>query len=326
MNWYKIIWHYQNRFKFWNWSEIFALTGQTPSEIIALTNKINLVDPLSVLPYSKKNYNSVASDYILENYLDTSVFLPCYNEFGISSRFVTVRHTPIWADYIYDTDWYWKQNWIRSFGQILLLFPTIKKVYIGCSTALQMSHNSSDLDLIIETEIHCVWATKVYFAILSKLVKYYDFNFFVWVLLKIKNDRASIKILKKQSLNHKIKIDFGLVYSRKKNEKESQTESWQKFYRDKERNLFIWRRLEIVQDFTNQFLNTPKDTPITGVIVVNKIFNVFNFWLLRSLFLTFLPIFFVIGLIAYFYQQHINKYNLNMLVRWNIYSQYNLIY
>ena len=306
---------------------MFALTNKTPSQITTLIDNISVVDPLSVLAYNKKNYNDKAIKNIFDNYSNLQYFAPTINNFGISSRFAVASHSPLWADYVYDTDWYWKQSWIRSFGQFFLFFPSVKKVYLGCSVALQMSHNGSDVDLIIETTPHCVWATKVYFAILSKVVKYYNFNFLLWVYFKIRNDTQAITKLKYQNLDHKIKIDFGLVYTNKnQNQKIVQnTEIWQEFYKDKERNLFIWRRLEIVQDYVD-ILDISKNNPKNGIIVVNKIFNSFGFELIKGLLFFLFSIFFIIGLIAYLYQRRINKHNVNMVVQWNIYSQYNLIY
>jgi hypothetical protein len=239
MNLYPLVFQQQNRYKFWNWDELFYYTKLTPTEIKAIVDnkEYQLSDPLSALVFSHKNHDQRAIDNIFDNYSNPSNFELSYNEYGLSTNFITKAQSPMWQNFNSNTDWYWKQNWIYKNGQWLTVFPLIKEVYLSCSAALENSHDGSDIDLMIQVHPNCVWITKPYFAILSKVLKYYDLNFPLAAFYFLSNQINRLKELKHNCVTDKIKIDFGLVF-----ESQSQLE---KYYSNKERNIFIWSALEV---------------------------------------------------------------------------------
>jgi hypothetical protein len=357
MNLYNLVFQQQNRYKFWNWGEVFACTKLTPSEIKAIVHnkQYSLQDPLSTLVFSHKNHDQRALDNIFDNYCNPQHFELSYNDYGLSTNFILHAQSPMWQNFNSNTDWYWKQNWIYKYGQWLLIFPGVRNVYLSCSAALENSHDGSDIDLMTQVQPNFVWITKPYFAILSKVLKYYDLSFPLAAFYLFTNQTDKLKNLKHKNLKDKIKIDFGLVF-----EAHSQLE---KYYSNKERNLFIWSALEIKSKVEerlsfqneNQFIsNLPQrifrsaqddghnfninqidtnleiDTSLDCFVPRNdlqtkKTINQFAFKLIQILLYPSLVIIAPIGILNYWYEQK-HRNNFNKLVLWNIYSQYNLVY
>jgi hypothetical protein len=239
MNLYYLVFQQQNRYKFWNWDEVFAYTKLTPSEVKQIIDdkKYELNDPLSTLVFSHKNHEQRAIDNIFDNYSNPKNFELSYNNYGLSTNFILQTQSPIWQNYNSNTDWYWKQNWIYKYSQWLQIFPGVSNVFLSCSAALENSHDGSDIDLMIQVRPNFVWITKPYFAILSKVLKYYSLNFPLAVFYILTNQISKLEDLKHNCVKDKIKIDFGLVF-----ESQSQLE---KYYSNKERNIFIWSALKV---------------------------------------------------------------------------------
>ena len=319
MDLYQLVFQQQNRYKFWNWDELFSYTKLTPSEIkqIVDNKEYKLSDPLSILVFSHKNHEQRALDNIFDNYTNPSNFELNYNEYGLSTNFILRTQSPNWQNYNLNTDWYWKQNWIYKYGQLLQMLPGVKSVYLSCSVAMENSHQGSDIDLIIQVHKNCVWITKPYFAILSKILKYYDLNFGLAVLYLFTNQTKKLEILKYKNIKNKIKIDFGMVF-----EGESDVV---KYYCNRERNIFVWSALKL-NSFSNiqiyaKTLNSFTSNSITyKPLLSNCSFNLIKI-LLYPTTLLILPF----GLLNFTFEQK-NKSDYNKLVLWKIYSQYNLVY
>jgi hypothetical protein len=236
---YNLVFQQQNRYKFWNWDEVFAYTKLTPSEVKAIVDnkEYEVSDPLSALVFSHKNHEQRAIDNIFDNYTNPSNFELSYNDYGLSTNFILHAQSPMWQNFNSNTDWYWKQNWVCKYGQWLQIFPGVRNVFLSCSAALENSHDGSDIDLMIQVHKNFVWITKPYFAIMSKFLKYYDLNFLLAVFYFLSNQINRLEELKHNCVKDKIKIDFGLVF-----ESQSQLE---KYYSNIERNMFIWSALEV---------------------------------------------------------------------------------
>jgi hypothetical protein len=343
MNLYSLVFQQQNRYKFWNWDELFYYTKLTPSGIKAIVGKkeYQLSDPLSTLVFSHKNHDQRAIDNIFDNYTNPSNFELSYNEYGLSSNFILKAQSPMWQNFNSNTDWYWKQNWIYKNGQILSIFPGVKNIFLSCSAALENSHDGSDIDLMIQVHKNFVWIAKPYFAILSKVLKYYDLNFPLAAFYFVTNQISKLEDLKHYNVKDKIKIDFGLVF-----EDQSQLV---KYYSNEERNLFIWSALEVntqVEErlsFQNklQFISNPpqkifhstqgddhildKPFEIQNSIQIKAPINQFAFKVIKILLYPTLILVAPIGISNYLYEQK-HRENYNKLVLWSIYSQYNLVY
>lgn len=218
MNISDLVFQQQNRYKFWNWDEVFAYTNLTPTEAKEIINLQNyqLQDPFSTLVYSHKNHEPKVLDNLFKNYVNPQKFKLGYNSYGISANFILEAQSPTWQNYNSNTDWYWKQNWIYKYGQILQVFPGVKNIYLSCSAALENSHHGSDIDLVIQTHKHWVWITKAYFAVLSKVLKYYDLNFLLATFYYLTWQNFKLESLKHNNTENKIKIDFGLVFEDEK--------------------------------------------------------------------------------------------------------------
>jgi hypothetical protein len=326
MNLYSLVFQQQNRYKFWNWDEVFAYTKLTPSEVKSIVDnkEYELSDPLSTLVFSHKNHDKRALDNIFDNYTNPGNFELSYNEYGLSTNFILKSQSPIWQNFNSNTDWYWKQNWIYKYGQLLTIFPGVRNVFLSCSAALENSHDGSDIDLMIQVRKNFVWITKPYFAILSKFIKYYDLNFPLVAFYFITNQISKLEDLKNKNVKDKIKIDFGLVFEDEKD--------LEKYYSNKERNVFIWSALEIKNSNTQNRRVEVYETQstYTDLKSINKIqtkepLNQFAFKLIKILLYPTLIIIAPIGILNYWYEQR-HRDNYNKLILWNIYSQYNLVY
>jgi hypothetical protein len=355
MNLYNLVFQQQNRYKFWNWDEVFAYTKLTPSEVkwIVDNKEYELSDPLSALVFSHKNHDPRALDNIFDNYTNPSNFELSYNEYGLSTNFILHAQSPMWQNFNSNTDWYWKQNWIYKNGQLLTIFHGVRNVFLSCSAALENSHDGSDIDLMIQVHKNFVWITKPYFAILSKVLKYYDLNFIKASFYFLTKQISRLEELKHNCVKDKIKIDFGLVF-----ESQSQLEQ---YYSNKERNIFIWSALDIksqveeasvspfsIVEKSTLSINTPtqeisnppdrisgsaqddghildKPFEISKSIQTKKPLNQYIFKTIQILLYPTLTIIAPLGILNYWYEQR-HRDNYNKLVRWNIYSQYNLVY
>jgi hypothetical protein len=353
MKLYPLVFQQQNRYKFWNWDEVFAYTKLTPTEAKQLIDnkEYQLNDPLSALVFSHKNHDQRALDNIFDNYNNPSNFLLSYNDYGLSTNFILHTQSPVWQSYNTNTDWYWKQNWIYKHGQLLTIFPGVQNVFLSCSSALENSHDGSDIDLMIQVRKNFVWITKPYFASLSKVLKYYDLNSSLAAFYFITNQISKLEKLKRDNVKYKIKIDFGLVFEDQKD--------LEKYYSNKERNLFIWSALEIkslniqnrrVEVYETQSTSTdlkPNVHPVSftttsslnasqanlvetvfqegNSIQTKKLFNKFVFKIIKTILYPTLILIAPFGILNYCYEQK-HRDNYNKLVLWNIYSQYNLVY
>ena len=294
------------RFKYWDWTELYSLTGKTPNEIKKEVLEINKthfrVDPSFVLTQSYKNHNKKYQELALDKYNCPDMFDIVVSDYGVSQKFVLHSKTPIWASYIYDNDWYWKQKWLAKYKSIFLVIPFVKNIYLSCSVASCISNSQSDIDLLILVKKNTVWFVKIYFAIVSKILKYYNFPFAKGLYLWLKKDYKALQNLKDMTLENKIKIDFGMVF-----------ETWQDVdftYREKERYFFIWNNIDVKNDLS--YFEPPLSKIISCTLFV-------VFWLI-------LPICLVFGYQNYRWQKKYNSNNANMIVRWNMYSQYNIIF
>jgi hypothetical protein len=302
MNPKQLIYHSQARFKLWTWTELERLTGQNKDEIKLNLDQNEIQDPLAVLTYNHKNYNPEYIATLEQNYTQPDLFQIKIDQFGLSNAITQRKHQPYYYHLTQNQDWYWKQKWLAKNKSLFLLIPGVKNIYLACSVASQISHDQSDVDLLIQVDSNCVWLTKIYFAVISKLLKYYEFNFILGLYFWLTGDKTELEKMKNEALHSKIKIDFGMVF-----EKWSQVES---NYSDKERHYSIWNNLDIQKEL-NYF-----QPPITQIV----------YYALIPIYYLLTPLFFLIGLIHFKWHQNHNQNNPNMLVKWSIYSQYNKIY
>ena len=302
-----LIYHSQPRFKFWTWSELSRLTGQNQQQIINQfkpENKTELqnLDPFGLLIYNHKNYNKAYTEIINNNYPKPEAFEIITNQHGIAPRFVHNHHSPYNCYLTNNTDWFWKQKWLAKHKSVLFAVPFVNNIFLACSVASQVSSEDSDVDLLIQVTPNTVWIVKIYFAIISKVLKYYDFNWFLGMWLLVSGQKTELENLKHSTLVGKIKLDFGMVF-----------EDWsvvETIYADKERHYSIWNNIDLKNNL-NYF--EPLLTKVVATI-------------LKFIFIILIPPLTIIGLIHYFWQFRHNKNNPNMVVRWAIYSQYNVIY
>lgn len=319
MNLYSLVFQQQNRYKFWNWDELFALTNLTPTQIKKIVDckGYQLQDPLSSLLFSHKNHDQRAIDNIFDNYSNHSRFELQYNDYGLSTNFILQSQNPTWQNYNHNQDWYWKQNWIYKYGQLLTTLPGVKNIYLSCSASLENSHCGSDVDLMIQTHKNWVWVSKVYFAVLSKVLKYYNLNFGLALFYFITNQVSELKSLKRDCIENKIKIDFGLVFEDEKD--------LEKYYSSKERNIFIWSALKLTNVENKIEKIKFKSNLEYGNIVYKSKVNLVSLMLIKFTLLLTVLITFPLGIANFWYEQK-NKNDYNKLVLWNVYSQYNLVY
>jgi predicted nucleotidyltransferase len=283
MNLSSLVFQQQNRYKFWNWDEVFTYTNLTPTEIKEIIDSQNyqLQDPFSALVYSHKNHEIRALDNLFMNYAGQEKFKLGYSECGVSANFVLQSQSPTWQNYNHNTDWYWKQNWIYKHGQILQVFPGVRNIYLSCSAALENSHHGSDIDLIIKTHKNMVWITKAYFAVLSKVLKYYNLNFSLAIFYHLTRQNTKLEYLKHKSIENKIKIDFGLVFEDEK--------ALTKNYSNLERNIFVWSALKLEtsnKSSNNSVILSQAQNPVPvfgetskvskGVEIIEEKFNKFQ--------------------------------------------------
>ncbi len=304
MNPKQLIYHSQARFKLWTWTELERLTGQTKSQIIdnLTTDQSEIQDPVAVLTCNHKNYNPEYLQALEQNYAQPDSFSIHIDQFGLSNVITKKKHQPYYYHLTQNQDWYWKQKWLAKNKSLFLLIPGVKNIYLACSVASQISHDESDVDLLIQVHQHCVWVTKIYFAIISKILKYYRFNFILGLYYWLTKKNIELNQLKHQTLHNKIKIDFGMVF-----ENWSEVES---NYSGKERHYSIWNNLNLKTEL-NYF------QPLLTQII---------YYSLVPLYYLLTPLFFIIGIIHYWWHQANSLQNPNMLVKWSIYSQYNKIY
>lgn len=295
--------HSQNRLKVWNWSEICSLTGKSIQEIKGLIdNQEPPPDPLYWYTQNRKNYNSKVDSLILKYYTNPDMFRVVYTDEFVATKFVLIAKTPLWAIQILQDDWYWKQKWLAKYKSIFLWIPLVKNIYLGCSVANQISTKQSDIDLLIQTNANSVWVVKVYFALISKILKYYNFPVFKGIFYFITQNHEEFTKLKTRILKDKIKVDFGLVF-----------ENWDDVnfaYQNKERHFTIWNNIEIRENL-NYY--EPKILKLFGLVLIPV------YWLI-------LPFTSIVGVIHYLYHKKLSSKNINMIIRWQIYSQYNVIF
>ena len=302
-----LIYHSQPRFKFWTWSELNRLTGQNQQQILDQfkpkdKTEIQNLDPFGLLVYNHKNYNKAYTEILNSNYPNPQAFEIITNQHGIAPRFVHNHHSPYHSYLTNNTDWFWKQKWLAKHKSVLFAVPFVNNIFLACSVASQISSEDSDVDLLIQVKPNTVWIVKIYFAIISKVLKYYDFNWFLGMWLLVSGQKTELENLKRSTLVGKIKLDFGMVF-----------EDWsvvEEIYADKERHYSIWNNIDLKNNL-NYF--EPLSTKVVAII-------------LKFIFVILIPLLTIIGLIHYFWQLKHNKNNPNMVVRWTIYSQYNVIY
>ena len=350
MKLYDLVFQQQNRYKFWSWGEVFSFCNLNPSEAkqIIDSKDYQLQDPLSALVFSHKNHEQRALDNIFDNYTNLKHFELGYNDYGLSTNFILHAQSPTWQNYNVNTDWYWKQNWIYKYGQLLLIFPGVRDIYLSCSAALENSHDGSDIDLMIKVNRNFVWITKTYFAILSKILKYYNLNFGLAAFYLLTGKISKLETLKCYNVKDKIKIDFGLVF-----ESQSQLE---KYYKNKERNIFIWSGLKLENSFSQEIqqikdISNPPDEIfrvvepsksltlqahddnyfLKDIFLLSKSIQTkrqINYLAFKAFQILLYPTLIVtapFGVLNFLYEQK-HRNNINKLVLWNIYSQYNLVY
>jgi predicted nucleotidyltransferase len=302
----RLIYHSQARFKFWTWYELKNLTGKDQREIEIEIDEFNskqkVADPFALLTYNHKNYNSKYIDSLQKNYTNPESFNISYNKFGAGNNITKADCSPYWFHLVNNNDWYWKQKWLAKYKMLFLLIPGVKNIFLACSVASQISTPESDIDLLIQVDSNCVWITKIYFAVLSKLLKYYNFNFFLGFWFWFTNQQTLLNEMKRINLQNKMKIDFGMVF-----------ENWLEVgrnYSDIARHYSIWNNINIKKNL-NYF-----EPPL---------FKFFCFLIFPLYYLIF-PFFIVIGITHFVWQSSHNKNNPNMVITWTMYSQYNKIY
>jgi hypothetical protein len=227
----------QNRKKSYTWSQLFLYTGLLPTKILNLQKNQSQVDPLWLLTQSYKNYAN--SDLFLKYYFSPEIFVPYHNSYGMTSRFIDLHTKPMYFKFVTQTEWYERQRFICRIIDYLYLIPGIHKIYLVGSAQLEISTQTSDLDLAVQCHKHWVLPARIVLKFILKLSKTDVHPLFLELLAgfykftnqNLKASQIQAKIFKFQKPS-RIKIDAGLFF-------EDKNQLWN-YFEKTERNIWIY--------------------------------------------------------------------------------------
>jgi hypothetical protein len=301
----RIILNYSLRGRVFSYPELYVLTGQRPSYFDSKKILDYLIDPNLSLIDNYKNF--AHGDTILQNYNDPNRFQIQKSRHGFQTRYNNSTGFNFFAKQLeISNNWYWRQLKLQKYGFWFYCIPGLDKLFICSSTVNKTASDHSDVDLLVLTQNNSVWFTKVYFAIVAKILKYYNFNFAVGLWNYI-FDKKALALQKEKCLEGKLKIDFGLVTSDLSLVDYYYGPIWY-------RSLFVYELLEINRTATgySRYNNWWKAALITRNI-------------LKFLLFLFYPLAIIFGLLNHTHNLKTQKTPSSKIVQWDIYSQYNLM-
>ena len=247
----ELIANLQNRGKHFRYTEVLAYSQ------LNLTQQ-PVPDPLWPLTQMKKNYYHPYTQLIFQAYLDQSFFALKPDSWGIGNRLINLANQPVWATYVVNNNWFWKQLKAIDSTNWLTALPGVKKVYVCGSSILEISHPNSDIDLAIECYKHQVLLARFWVKIALKLTDSDTHSLCeAWQQLLFKFGLVSQSTI--AQIDQKIKpnkLDCGVFFEKQ--------EQINEYFGPYERQLFILARGLIMQDYSDQ-----KNWPTT---VVNSLF------------------------------------------------------
>ncbi len=301
----RLIMNYSLRGRVFSYPELYVLTGQKPQYF---ENKgcfgYDLEPSLSLIDNHK---NNLQSDVILNNYSRPENFQVVKNRHGYTTKYNTFTGSAFMQSQQQSSQqWFWKQLQLQKFGFWFYCVPGLSKVFICSSVVNKTANNHSDVDLIVLTKENSVWFTKAYFAVIAKVLKYYNFNF----LLGLYNylwDQNALELQKQKCLEGKMKIDFGLVTNDLDLVDFYYCPIWY-------RSLFVYELIEI----ESEPVGYTRYQELLPMVYFARL-------MLKGLLFLFYPIIMIFGLLNYRKNLELQTIPSNKIVKWDIYSQYNVI-
>jgi predicted nucleotidyltransferase len=150
--------------------QAFTYCGLLPNQSASHLSTIKDKDPHTVYTISPKNYTSFGQTYIA-HYLNRDAFRPVTDVYGTKLSVVARHNHPTWAEYTTTNQWYLNQLKAAKIIKLLYLLPGVKEVYITGSTALELAHKQSDIDLIIKTHPGQVWLSRFWAKLILKILR-----------------------------------------------------------------------------------------------------------------------------------------------------------
>jgi hypothetical protein len=299
----RLILNYSLRGRVFTYPELYVLTGQRPRFFDSKKILDYCLDPNLSLIDNYKNF--AQSDILLNNYSDSLRFQVRKSQHGFTTRYNDSVGISFFAKQLRNSqNWYWKQLIMQKYGFWFYCIPGLDKLFICSSIVNKTATDQSDIDLLVLTQNNSVWFTKVYFAVIAKVLKYYNFNF-IQGLWNYFFDRESLKVQKAKCLEGKLKIDFGLVTNDLDLVDYHYGPLWH-------RSLFIYELVEVNR------------TP-TGYSRFNNLL-IFSYTLrnvAKFILFIFYPFAIVFGLLNHRHNLKTQKTPSSKIIQWDIYSQYN---
>jgi len=309
-----LVFNYSLRSKLFSWTEVFGLTGKFPSEILKGNSgkKFNQTDPLWLYTQSAKNY-SFDLEILLKNYSQSAKFVLDKNFYGISTKFNTSKLKGVWANYLANKEWYFRQKKIAKLSSWIESIPGITNIYLVGSSALELAQKNSDIDLAIQCRKGFCLPVRLYVKVLLKIfnVDVHSFSLGLWGSYKKKVDPSYENLAIRNFKNRSgLKIDAGLFF-----EDFNQVE---KYFTKDIRQLWLWKGLKLnLNDFTN---------PDFGCCNYYSSSNKYLNYPTTLLFYSILPAMYIVSLFQLILYKFITKPNLNRPVKFNFISFYPLFH
>ncbi len=247
----KLVANLQNRGKHFSHTELVAYADSN-------LNVEPIPDPLWSLTQMKKNYYHPYTQLIFEQYCNRGFFRTQIDLWGASNRLINLGNSPIWAKYVVNNDWFWKQLKAIDSVNWLTFLPGVKRVYVCGSSILEISHLSSDIDLAIECYKHQVLLARFWVKITLKLTNSDTHTLREsWQQLLFKFGLINAADINKINLKLKPnKLDCGIFFENQK--------QIQEYFGPYERQLFVLARGLVLQNYS--------DVLIWDENVVNSLF------------------------------------------------------
>jgi len=221
---WELVHFHQARGKIFSFSEIFRITGATPTQLSS--QPIKTTDPLYFLTQSGKGYNPLLEKF-LKNYTATNLTNVKKNGLGLDTgicSFSQKVYQPLELNYSF-----LKLMEVSPVLASILKLPGVKAVYIFGSSLQGCSTKFSDIDLAIQTTPNNAISTrilvKLYLKILGKDVYSIRFGFLKsflklarkWNFISSARYHKLYQIIQDEIWKYKrkggLKIDAGMFFS-----------------------------------------------------------------------------------------------------------------
>jgi predicted nucleotidyltransferase len=140
----------QNRGKIYSWTELFKLTGYTPTTFsTSIPAASQDIDPMWIYTQSFKNYTDF-DRALISHYSDPAMFQLGFDCYGVSTKLNLSAHRPQWYEYTKNNQWFWKQKTALTLSQWLRFVPGVRQVILIGSSCFESALQRSDIDLMIQ--------------------------------------------------------------------------------------------------------------------------------------------------------------------------------